>query len=64
LWFSAIVFAYTQLKDIWPQLELKSAELWQVVSSVMTFLKGPLKGYMMELLEDIEETNPELFQRL
>jgi len=64
LWFSVLVFAYTQLKDIWPQLELKSVELWQIVSSVMTFLKGPLKGYMIELLEDVQETNPELFKRL
>jgi len=64
IWISALVFLYTKLQDVWPQLTLYSTQLWDIISSATTLLRGPLKEYCMEVLQDIQETNPELFEKL
>jgi len=63
-WIAGLFFVVKQLQDIWPQLETQAVQLWGILSTTITFLRGPLKQYFLELLQDIEETNPELFAKL
>jgi hypothetical protein len=61
IWIAVLGFVYTQLKDTWPQLAQQTTQLWNVVSTSLSVLKGPLKEYCFELLQDAD---PELSQKL
>jgi len=64
IWLGVITFLNSQLKDLLPQVTFQTTRLWNVANGILSFLKGPLKHYCFDLLEDIEEANPELFKKL
>ena len=64
LWIGILAFAYSQLKEILPVLSQQVNQLWGIINGVFILLRGPLKEYFLEWLEDLDEANPEFVEKM
>jgi len=64
IWLSLILFLYVQLRSRWLMIEQIMKTLLLFSYDLNAFYEGPIKQYYQELMDDLQENNPELHSEI